>query len=263
MKAVEGELKKLEHKLDEDESEPCKGPGQERQLVVTWSRNIQRLKGKPLNREADPWIEEWIEDSKAICESKGLTREQTALFLLAHLAEKANKRFWILGKTKSKLTLKRCLWYFSECLSIGIANATPNSATIFSYRQKDGEATFVASLAVVCVVQWDSSFKPGRDLQLRNRQAESVREEGLGNELRRLNFEYSDLSHFDVRDRVMKLMWKPNTKQNTLIQESAAVHDIHTANQRKQFEFLVSALSNGNGSVRGMGSRRCWVCDDQ
>lgn len=35
MIAVEGELKKLEHKLDEDESEPCKGPGQERQLVVT------------------------------------------------------------------------------------------------------------------------------------------------------------------------------------------------------------------------------------
>lgn len=50
----------------------------------------------------------------------------------------------------------------------------PNSATILSYRQKDGEVTFIESGAIVGIVQWDSFFKPRRDSQPRNRQAETV-----------------------------------------------------------------------------------------
>lgn len=50
----------------------------------------------------------------------------------------------------------------------------PNSATILSYRQKDGEVTFIESGAIVRIVQWDSFFKPRRDSQPRNRQAEKV-----------------------------------------------------------------------------------------
>ena len=36
-------------------------------------------------------VEEWIEDAKAICESKGLKKEETALFLLEQLAGEARR----------------------------------------------------------------------------------------------------------------------------------------------------------------------------
>ena len=105
----EGELKKVKLKVAKDEREQCKAAGEENdhKVYVTSSRKLQIFKGIPLNRGSDPWIEEWIEDAKTICERRGLAREQTASFLLAHFAEKANKRFW-LRKTKSKLTLNRC-----------------------------------------------------------------------------------------------------------------------------------------------------------
>ena len=120
------------------------------------------------------------------------------------------------------------------------------------------------------IVQLDNSFKPGRDSQLKNRLAEAVREEGLRTELRRLNSEHPELSYFDVRDRVMKLMSKPSTKQTMVVQENATAEDVHSilkkqneqiAAQQKQIESLVSALSSGNVSPRGGGQRRCWVCN--
>ena len=120
------------------------------------------------------------------------------------------------------------------------------------------------------IIQLDSSFKPGRDAQLKSRLAEAVREESLRTELRRLNSEHPELTYFDVRDRVMKLMSKPPVKQSTLVQETAAAgQDIHSilrqqsqqiATQQKQIESLVSALSSRDVSSRGGGQRRCWVC---
>ena len=56
-----------------------------------------------------------------------------------------------------------------------------------------------------------------------------MREESLRTELRRLNSEHPELTYFDVRDRVMKLMSKPPVKQSTLVQETAAAgQDIHS-----------------------------------
>ena len=120
------------------------------------------------------------------------------------------------------------------------------------------------------IIQLDSSFKPGRDAQLKSRLAEAVREESLRTGLQRLNSEQPELTYFDVRDRVMKLMSKPPVKQSTLVQETAAAgQDIHSilrqqsqqiAVQQKQIESLVSALSSKDESSRGGGQRRCWVC---
>ena len=79
------------------------------------------------------------------------------------------------------------------------------------------------------IVQLDSSFKTGRDAQLKSRLAEAVREENLRTELRRLNLEHPELTYFDVRDRVMKLTSKPPVKQSTLVKETAgAGQDIHS-----------------------------------
>ena len=79
------------------------------------------------------------------------------------------------------------------------------------------------------IVQLDSSFKPGRDAQLKSCLAEAVRDENLRTELQHLNSEHLELTYFDVCDRVMKLMSKPPMKQSTLVQETAAAgQDIHS-----------------------------------
>lgn len=45
------------------------------------------------------------------------------------------------------------------------------------------------------IVPLDTSFKPGRDCQLRNRLAEAVRKDSLQSELRRLNSEHPELQY--------------------------------------------------------------------
>jgi len=124
------------------------------------------------------------------------------------------------------------------------------------------------------IVQLDSSFKPGRDSQLKNRLAEAVRDDSTQTELRRLNSEHLELSYFDARDRVMKLMsqyGKPNKlRQDTMVQETVADQDVQSilrqqtqqiAAQQKQIESLVATLSGRNFPPRGRGPRRCWACD--
>ena len=58
------------------------------------------------------------------------------------------------------------------------------------------------------IIQLDSSFKPGRDGQLKSRLGEAVGK-SLRTELRRLKSEHPELSYFDVRDRVTKLTSEP------------------------------------------------------
>ena len=50
-------------------------------VYVTQSRKLKRFKGRPV-KTTDPTVEEWIEDAKASSDSKGLTKEKTALSLL-------------------------------------------------------------------------------------------------------------------------------------------------------------------------------------
>ena len=68
---MELELKKL-LKQAKDESVEEKGPveGKEHVVYVTPSRKLERFKGRPA-KGTDPSVEEWLEDAKATCESKG------------------------------------------------------------------------------------------------------------------------------------------------------------------------------------------------
>ena len=89
MGAVEQELKQL---LKQSKDKSVKGEGV---VYVTQSRKLERVKGRP-DKTTDLTVKEWIEDAKASSDSKGLTKEQTALYLLEHLAEEA--RCEILGR---------------------------------------------------------------------------------------------------------------------------------------------------------------------
>ena len=268
---MELELKKL-LKQSKDENAEGKGPGEEKEHVVyvTPSRKLERFKGKPA-KGTDPSVEEWIEDARATCESKGLKKEQIALFLLEHLAGEARQE--ILGRGDEIKSNPEQI--FAVLLRVfGDGDSLPQlQQQFFSYRQKEGEVLVSCSLHLVRlfdrIVQLDSSFKPGRDAQLKSRLAEAVREENLRTELRRLNSEHPELTYFDVRDRVMKLMSKPPVKQSILVQETAAAgQDIlsilrqqsqQISAQQKQIESLVSALSSRDVSSRGGGQQRCWV----
>lgn len=124
------------------------------------------------------------------------------------------------------------------------------------------------------IVQLDSSFKRGRDSQLKNRLAEAVRDDSTRTELRHLNSEHPGLSYFDARDRVMKLMSQygksEKLRQNTLVQETAADQEVQSilkqqsqqiAAQQKQIKSLVATLSGRNVLLHGGEPRRSWACD--
>ena len=133
---MELELKKL-LKQSKDENAEGKGPGEEKEHVVyvTPSRKLERFKGKPV-KGTDPSVEEWIEDARATCESKGLKKEQTALFLLEHLAGEARQE--ILGRGDEIKSNPEQI--FAVLLRVfGDGDSLPQlQQQFFSYRQKEG-----------------------------------------------------------------------------------------------------------------------------
>ena len=267
--AVEQELK---HLLKQPKNESVKGEGV---VYVAQSRKLERFRGRPV-KTTDPTVEEWIEDAKASSDSKGLTKEQTSLYLVEHLAGDARRE--ILGRGDEIKSNPEQI-YAVLLRVFGDGDSLPQlQQQFFSYRQREGEDLVSLSLHLVQlfdrIVQLDSSFKPGRDSQLKNRLAEAVRDDNTRTELRRLNSEHPELSYFDARDRVMKLMSQygksDKTGQTTLVQEAAADQDVQSilkqqsqqiAAQQKQIESLVAALSGRNVPPRGGGPRRCWECD--
>jgi len=125
------------------------------------------------------------------------------------------------------------------------------------------------------IVQLDSSFKAGRDSQLKNRLAEAVNDNTVRTELRRLNSDHPELSFYDARDRVLKLMRSqdhpqpPKDKQQVTLNEVSANYDLHRmlkeqvqqiATQQKQIESLLASLTT-KSTPRVGGSRKCWLCD--
>ena len=261
MEAVERELKKL---LKEEKGVSAKGESAEgvkdRIVYVSQSRKLESFRGKP-TKTTELSVEEWIEDAKATCDSKGLGKEQAALYLLEHLAGEARQE--ILGRGDEIQANPEQIYAVLLRLFGDGDSLPPLQQQFFSYRQKEGDDLVSCSLHLVQlfdrITQLDSSFKLGRDSQLKNRLAEAVREEGLRTELRRLNSEHPKLSYFDARDRVMKLMSNQGKhdkpRQNTVVQENAVEQDVHSilkqqsqqiAAQQKQIESLVSALSSKN-----------------
>ena len=160
--AVEQELKQL---LKQSKDESVKGEGV---VYVTQSRKLETFKGRPV-KTTDPTVEEWIKDAKASSDSKGLTKEQTALYLLGHLAGEGRRE--ILGGRGAEIKSKPEQIYAVLLRVFGAGDSLPQlQQQLFSYRQKEGEDLVSLSLHPVQlfdrIVQLDSSFKHGRDSQL-------------------------------------------------------------------------------------------------
>ena len=143
LRAVEQELKQL---LKQSKNESVKGEGV---VYVTQSHKLERFKGRPV-KTTDPTVEEWIRDAKASSDSKGLTKEQTALYLLEHLAGEA--RCEILGRG-DEIKSKPEQIYAVLLKVFGNRDSLPQlQQQFFSYCQKEGERSGVVIVAPGAVV---------------------------------------------------------------------------------------------------------------
>ena len=198
--AIEEELKKL---IKEEKKEDGQG---DRVVYFAQSRKIEKFKGRP-EKSSDPGVEEWIEDAMATCKSKGLGSKDQAAFLVEHLGGNARREVLGRGDTVSTDPSKICTVLLRV---FGDGESLPHQQQLFySYKQREGEDLVSCSLSLVKIfdriVQLDPSFAPGRETQLKNRLAESVKDESLRTELRRLNTEHPEMSFFDARDRKKQL----------------------------------------------------------
>ena len=104
------------------------------------------------------------------------------------------------------------------------------------------------------IAQLDESFKAGRDIQLKNRLAEAVLEENLRTEIRRLNSDQPELSFFDARDRVIKLMRnhdnsnQPKAKQ-VIVNEVSTDHDIQKLVKEQSQQIAAQQKQIGSSSI--------------
>ncbi|KAK3703901.1 hypothetical protein QZH41_009140 [Actinostola sp. cb2023] len=80
---AEREIKKMlrENKPDEKKVSEVK----ERVIYVSPSHKLERFRGKP-ERASDLSVEEWIDDARAACASRGLASKEQAAYLVEHLA---------------------------------------------------------------------------------------------------------------------------------------------------------------------------------
>lgn len=266
--AIEKELKKL-LKGEKKES----GEVGDRVVYVAQSRKLDKFKGRP-EKTTDPGVEEWIEDAKAACQSKGLGSKDQAAYLIEHLGGNARREVLGRGEAVSRDPSQ----IFAVLLRVfGDGDSLPQQQQQFySYRQKEGEDLVSCSLALVKIfdriVQLDPSFLPGRDTQLKNRLAEAVLDQSLRTELRRLNAEHPELPFFDARDRVIKLtnsQNKPLVKEATVrevaidkdLQKIVEQQTAQIAAQQKQIESLITAMKNLEPRDGQKKTRKCWLCD--
>lgn len=130
------------------------------------------------------------------------------------------------------------------------------------------------------MVELDPTLKVRRTDTLKGRFAETVNEEGLKRELRRLNMEIPSLSFFDFRDRAVSWLGQPKKPKSVHSQEAAATRIEETTiqkqqamidQQQKQIDSLLKGL-DVNQSIRPMkgyqpkqqvqaqNDRCCWIC---
>ena len=145
MDAVENELKKLLKQEKVDSTEPGTDGVKERVVYVSQSRKLERFRGRPA-KPSDPMVE----DARATCDSKGLTKEQGALYLIEHLAGEARRE--ILGRGDA--VKQKPEEIFTILLRVfGDGDSLPQlQQQFFSYRQKEGGGSscmFPASSTVI------------------------------------------------------------------------------------------------------------------
>ncbi|XP_070544937.1 uncharacterized protein [Ptychodera flava] len=283
-KAAEQEVKRL---INKDRASPNTSSGnaggtQGKMVYMAPSRKLDRFKEKP-EIATELSVDDWIEDAKAIILSRNLTESEQAAFIIEHLAGKARRE--ILGRGKSVTSSPREIFTVLSRV-FGDGDSLPQlQQRFYSYRQTEKDDIIACSLELVNlydrIIQLDPSFKPGRETQLKNRLAEAVHEESMQMELRRLNADQPDLSFFDMRDQIIRLMGQKGKcqkqKRDATVREATVEGDVYSlvlkqgeqiAAQQKQIESLLSVLQNKSGKstvkrqvVATDGKRHCWICN--
>ena len=234
--------------------------------VYIANRRLDRFKGN-----SDERVSEWIEDVRMQLATRSLSPSAEAAFILDHLS--GNARQEILGRgCKDPSEIYEVLRKV-----FGTGDTLPVlQQKFFSYSQGDKEDLVTCSLRLVelCdrICTLDPAYKSCREATLKGRLAESVRDENLRRELRRLNMEKPDLTFFELRDRGTH--WIGNEekpKRSSVVNnEVPAIIDTFKAAMLEQAELLKTLMTevqdlkskpNSNRPYRPRrGPRLCYIC---
>ena len=282
--AVEKEMERLieKDKQSKVSAEAGIGIGVGRMVYMSSSRKLDRFYDKP-RKVGDLSVEDWIQDAQSVITSRKLEANEEAAFVIEHLAGKARRE--ILGRG-ADIKSKPDKIFAVLARVFGNGDSLPQlQQRFFAYKQSDEEDFITCSLELVNlydrIVQLDSSFKPGRESQLKSRLAEAVNDENVRMELRRLNADQPALCFFDARDHVIKLMGqrdKPlKPKREATVREVTAESDQSKNDDQiaalakqvsilqKQIESLTTVVQTRSTSKRQStpsdDKPKCWTCN--
>ncbi|XP_072173961.1 uncharacterized protein [Diadema setosum] len=225
-------------------------------IFLTQGRRLEVFKGKPV-KPGDPTVQDWIIDMKSQLAVRNLGTSEQAAFVRDHLG--GNARREILGRGDAVAEDVKEIFATLEKV-FGSGDSLPvQLQKFFSYQQAPAEGLLECSLQLVTLYDricfLDGSYKGSKTETLKGRLAETVCDEGLRRELRRLNTESPDLDFFELRDRALNwfgLSRKPKaaTLQETSTSEKASILDILKRQgdllekQQRQIEALTAERSS-------------------
>ena len=245
-------------------------PSPIRQIYVASGRRLERFRSAP-EKPGDPSIREWVSDVRGQLASHQLTAEESASFILDHLAGRARQE--ILGRGDEVTSEPEEI--FRVLLKVfGDGDTLPQlQQKFFSYRQGPKEDLLTCSLELVelftRMAKLDESCKATKGKTLKGRLAEAVRDEGLQRELRRLNMEAPELSFFDVRDRAIEWLGRRHPPKEATVQVIEASNDAGglqallkkqselIKKQQQQIDSLLKVVAQRQGN---QGPRQCYNC---
>ena len=244
-----------------------------KQIYVASGRRLERFRNAP-EKPGDPSIREWVSDIRGQLASRQLTAQESASFILDHLAGRARQE--ILGRgdevaSKPEEIFKVLLKVFGD------GDTLPQlQQKFFSYQQGPKEDLLTCSLELVelftRMTKLDESCKATREKTLKGRLAEAVWDEGLQRELRRLNMEAPGLSFFDVRDRAIEWLGRKHPPKEATVQGIEVADDASSLRallkkqsqqlekQQQQIDTLLKAVAQRPVSQWNQGPRQCFNC---
>lgn len=239
-----------------------------RPVVMMSGRRLDRFRDRSTS-SSEPSITEWVSDMRSQAKSRKLTAPEFSIFLLDNLAGKARQE--ILGRGEAlhqdpEGIIKILFKVFGDGDSLPILQQR-----FYAYKQKE-EDLITCSLNMVKlydkIVQLDQSFAACRDASLKGRFAETVKDEGLRRELRRLNIETPTLEFFELRDRAVHWMGREFERKSAINQEIKidkresdlleVVKRQESLIERQQEQINQMLLSRPESEVRR--PRKCWNC---
>ena len=283
MATPQGEVESLQAQLKQLRADFAAAQGSQSVVaaapVYVTTRKVDRFKDRP-EKSGDPSVEDWVADMRSYLLARNLSGKAGAACIKEHLTGKA--RLEISGRgddSDPEAILSTLLRVFGD------GDLLPQlQQKFYSYTQQEGEDLVACSLHLLRLFEriatLDSAFQPCKVSLLKGRLAESVSDEGLKRELRRLNVECPDLGFFDVRDRALqwlggdvargkaKVSISETLRKESIMEEALRKQGEMLERQQKAIETILARMSSGEGASPTQGARRpfvsgqrrCWTC---